>query len=162
KIETFEASFLLDASGRGNFTGNQEKLRVIHPRLKKLSVFGHFEGIRFDEGETRGDTCVVRLPDKWFWLIPLTQSKGSVGVVMDQEEFTKARQSPAEIFERIWKSSSHMRSRMENARPVSEIYATGDFSYYNRRLIGPRLIRIGDAAGFLDPIFSTGVFLAMF
>jgi len=135
---------------------------VIHPRLRKLSIFGHFEGVRFDEGETRGDTCVVRLENKWFWLIPLTATKASVGVVMDQEEFTKARQSPAELFERIWKSSSHLRYRMENARSLMNIQATGDFSYYNRTLIGPRLLRIGDAAGFLDPIFSTGVFLAMY
>jgi len=162
KVETFEAHFLIDASGRGNFTGNQENLREIHPHLKKISLFGHFEGVRFDEGESRGDTCVIRFENKWFWLIPLTESKGSVGVVMEQEEFIKARQTPTELFERIWKSSSHMRHRMENARPLMDIQATGDFSYYNRKLIGPRLLRIGDAAGFLDPIFSTGVFLAMY
>jgi flavin-dependent dehydrogenase len=55
-----------------------------------------------------------------------------------------------------------LRYRMENARSLMNIQATGDFSYYNRTLIGPRLLRIGDAAGFLDPIFSTGVFLAMY
>jgi FADH2-dependent halogenase len=162
KTETFEGHFLIDASGRGNFTGNQERIREIHPRLKKFSIFGHFEGVRHDEGEARGDTCVVRLEDKWVWIIPLTETKSSVGVVMDQEEISKAKLSPPEIFDNIVKSSSHLRWRMENARLVDVIHATGDFSYYNRTLTGPRLLRIGDAAGFLDPIFSTGVFLAMY
>jgi YD repeat-containing protein len=160
--ETFEGSFLIDASGRGNLTGNQENLRIIHPKLKKLSIFSHFEGVKLDEGDTRADTLIVRFENKWFWLIPVSESKTSVGLVMDQEEFTKAKQTPAEIFERVWKSSSHMRDRMKNARMIGPMQTTGDFSYYNRRLVGPRLLRVGDAAGFMDPIFSAGVFLAMY
>jgi 2-polyprenyl-6-methoxyphenol hydroxylase-like FAD-dependent oxidoreductase len=82
--------------------------------------------------------------------------------VMDQQELVRLKQSPAEAFDRIWRSSSELRSRMENAKAVMPIQTTGDFSYYNRRLVGPRLLRIGDAAGFMDPIFSAGVFLAMY
>src|SRR5262249_52520174 len=85
-----------------------------------------------------------------------------VGCVMDQGEFTKSKETPAEQFDHIWKSSSALRERMENARLVSPIQTTTDFSYYNRRLVGPRLLRVGDAAGFMDPIFSSGVFLAMY
>lgn len=158
---TLRAKFLIDASGRGNFTGNQEGLRVIHPHLKKLAVFGHFENVVLDDGPKRGDTVIVRLKDKWFWLIPISASKTSVGCVMDQSEFATARQAPAEIFERLWQSSAEMRARMRDAKAVSAIQTTGDFSYYNRRLAGPRLLRVGDAAGFMDPIFSAGVFLAM-
>jgi FADH2-dependent halogenase len=159
--ETFCGSFLIDASGRGNFTGNQESLRVIHPNLKKLAVFGHFEGVQLDQGPAAGDTVIVRLENKWFWLIPVSEKKTSVGCVMDQAEFAQAKQSPAEIFTRLWQSSSAMRARMKNARVVNTIQATSDFSYYNRRLVGPRLMRVGDAAGFMDPIFSAGVYLAM-
>jgi FADH2-dependent halogenase len=160
--ESFDASFLIDASGRANFTGNQEDLRVIHPRLKKLAVFGHFEGVQLDEGSRAGDTVIVRLEDKWFWVIPVSDKKISVGCVMDQDEFVKARQSPSEAFTRLWQSSSAMRSRMEKATLINAIQTTSDFSYYNRRLVGPRLMRVGDAAGFMDPIFSAGVYLAMF
>src|SRR5438034_6276501 len=81
---------------------------------------------------------------------------------MDQEEFARSKQTPAEVFARLWQSNTAMRERMKNARLVNTIQATGDFSYYNRRLIGPRLLRVGDAAGFIDPIFSAGVFLAMY
>jgi FADH2-dependent halogenase len=160
--QTFRASFLLDASGRGNFTGNQENLRVLHPKLKKLAIFAHFEGVILDEGTAAGDTVIIRLEDKWFWIIPITATKISVGVVMDQAEFNQAKQSPAEVFSRLSDSSTVMRARMKNAKAVSPIQATGDFSYHNRRLVGPRLLRIGDAAGFMDPIFSSGVFLAMY
>lgn len=162
ETETFQGSFLIDASGRGNLTGNQEGLRVIHPRLKKLAVFGHFTSVKVDEGDRGGDTVIVRLENKWFWLIPLSKEKVSVGCVMDQEEFARAKTPPAEIFNRIWQASPEMRMRMKDASLVGVIHTTSDFSYRNRRFVGPRLLRVGDAAGFMDPIFSAGVFLAMF
>lgn len=160
--EQFRAKFLIDASGRGNVTGNQEGLRVIHPRLKKLAVFGHFLGVKMDEGDRFGDTIVVRLENKWFWVIPITRERISVGCVMNQEEFANAKLPPAEIFERIWRSSEALCERMKNARLDGPMHTTSDFSYYNRRLVGERLLRVGDAAGFMDPIFSSGVYLAMF
>jgi flavin-dependent dehydrogenase len=159
--ETFRGSFLIDASGRGNMTGNQEGLRVIHPRLKKLAVFGHFNEVKLDEGDPGGDTVIVRLENKWFWVIPISKEKTSVGCVMDAEEFARMKLPPAEIFNCIWQSSMVMRERMKEARLVGTIHTTSDFSYRNRRLVGPRLLRVGDAAGFMDPIFSAGVFLAM-
>jgi flavin-dependent dehydrogenase len=159
---TFRAAFLIDASGRANVTGNQEGLRVIHPKLKKIAVFGHFEGVILDEGEKAGDTVIVRLENKWFWLIPVTEKKTSVGCVMDQSEFAAAKQQPVDVFERLWKSSAAMRARMSEATLVNTIQTTGDFSYHNRRLTGTRLLRVGDAAGFMDPIFSAGVYLAMY
>lgn len=160
-VAAFEGAFLIDASGRGNLTGNQQGLRVVHPHLKKLALFGHFQGVVLDSGSSANDTVIVRLEDKWFWVIPLSSQKVSVGCVMDQEEFARARQSPAEIFDRLWRSSTAMRMRMKEARLLNPIQTTSDFSYYNRRLAGPRLLRVGDAAGFMDPIFSAGVYLAM-
>lgn len=160
--ETFRGKFLIDASGRGNVTGNNEGLRVAHPHLRKLAVFGHFKGVKLDEGERAGDTIVVRLKNKWFWIIPLTREKISVGCVMDNQEFAGWKKSPAEIFTQIWQSSPWLRDRMQAAEMVGEMHVTNDFSYRNRRLIGPRLLRVGDAAGFLDPIFSSGVYIAMF
>ena len=160
--ETFSGSFLIDASGRGNFTGNLQGLRIIHPKLKKLAVFGHFEKVLLDEGTSRGDTVIVRLENKWFWIIPISGTKTSVGCVMDQEEFAQAKQTPAEQFEKLWRSSAAMRARMEKAVLVGPIRTTSDFSYYNKRLVAPRLLRVGDAAGFMDPIFSAGVYLAMY
>jgi FADH2-dependent halogenase len=117
--------------------------------------------VRVSEGEAGGDTVIVRLGNKWFWLIPLSREKVSVGCVMDQEEFVRAQSPPAVLFEQIWRSSVAMRDRLGEAQAVSAIQTTSDFSYRNRRLVGPRLLRVGDAGGFMDPIFSAGVYLAM-
>ena len=160
--ESLRGAFLIDASGRSNFTGNQQRLRMVHPHLKKLALFGHFAGVALDEGEKGGDTIIVRLENKWFWLIPLSPEKVSVGCVMDQEEFARAKTDPAEMFAQIWQSSPALCARMQNAKLLTEIYTTSDFSYHNRSLIDQRLLRVGDAAGFIDPIFSAGVYLACY
>jgi FADH2-dependent halogenase len=159
--ESFRASFLIDASGRGNLTAIQQGLRHIHPRLKKLAVFGHFSGVALDSGEKAGDTVIVRLENKWFWIIPLSAQKVSVGVVMDKEEFSASQETPEALFTRLWQSSPPLCQRMKDAALVSPMHVTTDFSYRNGRLVGPRLLRVGDAAGFMDPIFSAGVYLAM-
>ena len=159
---SFRGRFLIDASGRGNLTGNQEGIREIHPKLKKLAVFGHFADVRLDDGEKAGDTVIIRLEDKWFWIIPLSAEKTSVGCVMDQAEFARAKESPGDIFARIWQASPPLRERMRNARLLGSMHTTSDFSYRNRSYIGNRLLRVGDAAGFMDPIFSAGVYLACY
>jgi FADH2-dependent halogenase len=158
---TCRAAFVVDASGRGNLTGNEEGLRCIHRRHRKLAIFGHFSGVEVDQGEKAGDTVIVRLANQWFWLIPLNPGKVSVGCVLDQADFAESKAKPEEMFERLWRSSPPLVQRMRGARLVGSMHVTSDFSYYNRRLVGPRLVRVGDAAGFMDPIFSAGVYLAM-
>jgi flavin-dependent dehydrogenase len=160
--QSLRASFLVDASGRANLTGNQQGLRIFHPKHKKMAIFGHFEDVELDEGPPAGDTVIIRLEDKWFWIIPISQKKISVGLVMDHEEFIRAKKPPVDLFDTFWQSSEVMRRRMRNAKLVNTIQSTGDFSYHNRRLVGPRLIRVGDAAGFMDPVFSSGVYVAMY
>jgi FADH2-dependent halogenase len=161
KTVSFSGSFLIDASGRGNFTGNQEGLRVMHPRLKKLALFGHFFEVELEPGERRGDTVITRLAEKWFWFIPVSSVKTSVGCVMDAAEYARWKGTPDELFQQIVQSSPPARKRMKSARLAEPLQTTADFSYHNRRLAGDRLIRVGDAAGFLDPIFSSGVYVAM-
>jgi flavin-dependent dehydrogenase len=161
QIHTFRGSFLIDASGRGNLTGNMEGQRVIHPRHKKVAIFGHFANVGLPPIEDRLDTIIVRLINKWFWIIPLSAEKTSVGLVIDQQEVSESGKSPEEIFHQWVEASSVVKKRMEGAREINGIQTTSDFSYYNRRLVGDRLLRVGDAAGFMDPIFSAGVFLAM-
>jgi FADH2-dependent halogenase len=160
--QQLRGAFLIDASGRANLTGNQDGLRVIHPTLKKLAIFGHFTGVQRDEGERGGDTIIIRLADKWFWIIPLSREKTSVGCVMEAEEFARSKKRPEEVFQHWVEASSVARERMQEARLVGPMQTTSDFSYRNRRFVGQRLLRVGDAAGFMDPIFSAGVYLAMY
>ena len=161
KVHQFRATFLIDASGRGNLTGNQEGIRVMSPKWHKLAVFAHYTGVGLDEGEAGADTVIVRLSNKWFWIIPLNAEKTSVGLVIDKDEFNKSEGTPEQILQRWIDSSPLVKERMANAKRVSDVHTTTDFSYYNRRFAGNRLLRVGDAAGFMDPIFSAGVFLAM-
>lgn len=160
RMHEFRGSYLIDATGRGNLTGNQENIREIHPRWKKLAVFGHFENVALDPGEARTDTIIVRLENKWFWIIPISSAKTSVGIVFDKDEFTKSPGTPAEIFQRWVENTPAVKKRMAEARLAGNFQTTADFSYHNRRLVGERLLRVGDAAGFMDPIFSAGVYLA--
>jgi FADH2-dependent halogenase len=159
---TFSADYLIDASGRGNLTGNQDNLRVVHPKLKKLAVFGHFANVQLDAGSKAGDTIIVRLHNKWFWIIPISAEKTSVGCVMDGEEYGTMKLKPEAVFQHWVESSPVMRQRMKNAELAGPIHTTSDFSYKNTSFVGERLLRVGDAAGFMDPIFSAGVYLAMF
>jgi FADH2-dependent halogenase len=153
--------FVIDATGQANLTGTQEGIKAIVPHHRKLAVFAHFAGVRLDAGERGGDTLIVRLENKWFWLIPLAPDKVSVGCVIDKDEFARSKRPGAELLGQIVEETPAVRERMTNARAVSPVQTLTDFSYYNRRLVGPRLARVGDAAGFMDPIFSAGVYLAM-
>jgi len=163
---TVRSRFVVDASGRGNLTGNQEGIRVPNPRLRKLAVFGHFEGVGLDAGERAGDTVIVRRERQWFWLIPLrlpsgeTPSKVSVGLVLDRDELASAT-DPQAVFDQAVAASPPVSDRLRGARRVSPLHVTSDFSYRNRTFHSRRVVRVGDAAGFIDPIFSSGVFLAM-
>ena len=165
---TYRARFLVDASGRGNFTGNQAGLKVPNAKLKKLAIFGHFENVALDPGTAAGDTVIVRLDRKWFWLIPLAlgdatkPSKVSVGLVMDRDELAAAKRPAEEVFRHFVDHNPSVAERMRGAKPVSPLHVTSDFSYRNRTFWSPRVVRVGDAAGFIDPIFSSGVFVAMF
>jgi flavin-dependent dehydrogenase len=158
---TLRARYLIDASGRNNVTGNQEQLREIHENHRKFAIFGHFGGIKLDEGEMAGDTIIVRLHNRWFWIIPISSARTSVGLVIDRADLEKEGNDSEASFWNAVNSSPVVRERLKGAELDGEIRTIADFSYHNRKLIGARLLRVGDAAGFMDPIFSAGVYLAM-
>lgn len=155
------AAFLMDASGLGNFTANREKLREYYPGHKKIAIFGHYSGVQMTEGEEKGDILIVRRSNSWFWLIPIEDDKVSVGLVLDLEEFKAMKMEPLAVFEDAVATTNAVRERMMNAKPLTQGHVLSDFSYTNRKLVSERLVRVGDAAGFIDPIFSSGVMLAM-
>ncbi|CAN5255689.1 NAD(P)/FAD-dependent oxidoreductase [soil metagenome] len=155
-----QADFLIDASGQDNFTGTRERLRAFVPRHRKIATFGHFAGMRLGEGDERGDIAIYRLDDGWAWLIPLSDERVSVGVVTDAASRRARRDATSQLEDGI-AAAPALAERLAGCLPDGPIRQMRDFSYSNRRLVSPRLIRIGDAAGFIDPIFSSGVFLAM-
>ena len=158
---TIEARYLLDCSGRQTMLGSFFKIKKTYEHLQKFSVFAHYENVDRLPGIDATLIRMVRGLDRWFWLIPLTETRTSVGVVMDTSTFRSAKLSPEEALEGFISEQPLMMERMKNAQRVSPVYSTGDYSYRNLKLSGDRWLLVGDAAGFIDPVFSSGVFIAI-
>jgi len=159
--EKVRARYVIDCSGRNSVVGNHFKLRQSFKSLQKFSVFAHFEDVPLRDREELNLTRLIRGKDFWFWMIAVSETRVSVGVVMDTARFREMKKSPEEALQNFVEKSPEMRERMAGARRVSEVYSISDYSYRNRRFTGDRWMLAGDAAGFIDPIFSTGVFLAI-
>jgi len=159
--EKIRARYVIDASGRHSVLGNHFKLKETYPHLQKISIFAHYEGVQADEGRDGTLTRQLRATDRWFWYIPLPNDRASIGVVLDTALFKQTRKSPEQFLEESLAEQSFIARRMTHARRVTPAYASADFSYRQTRLTGDRWMLAGDAAGFIDPVFSSGVFLAL-
>jgi flavin-dependent dehydrogenase len=155
------ARYLIDCSGRNSLVGSRFKLRQNYPQLRKFSLFAHFEGVEREPGIDGTLTQMIRGKDRWIWMIPITAKKTSIGVVLDAQTFRQMRLAPEAAFNRILQENPKVIEQMPRARRVTEVYATGDFCFRNKRFTGERWVLAGDAAGFIDPVWSSGVFIAI-
>src|SRR5437773_6271551 len=160
--DSVRARYLVDASGRTSVLGRQFQIKKTYDHLQKLSIFAHYEGVWRRDGIDGTLTVLVRAVDRWFWLIPVTAERTSVGMVLDSETFRKSKVTAEDFLEQALAEQPTIAKRMTNARRVTKVYLEADFSYRSARLYGDRWLLAGDAAGFIDPIFSSGVFLAVF
>ena len=156
-----ESRYLLDCSGRQTTLGNFFKLKKSYDHLQKFSVFAHYENVDRAEGIDGTLIRMVRGLDRWFWMIPLTPTRMSIGVVMDTTTYRAMKLSAEAALEKCIGEQPMVLERMTRAERVSPVYSAGDYSYRNARLFGDRWLLAGDAAGFIDPVFSSGVFLAI-
>jgi flavin-dependent dehydrogenase len=154
---------LIDASGRTGFLAQHLGERRMDPILKNISVHRQFDGVPRLEGRRAGDIRMVTRPDKgWFWFIPISDTVTSVGVVVPQEVYkASARSTPEETLAHFLSETAAARRLVENAKPVTPARFDADYSYLHSQHAGDRFALVGDAGAFLDPIFSTGVLLAM-
>jgi flavin-dependent dehydrogenase len=159
--ETLEARYLLDCSGRQTVLGNFYNLKRTYDHLQKFSVFAHYENVDRAEGIDGTLIRMVRGLDRWFWMIPLTQTRMSIGVVMDSATFRAMKLSSEAVLEKCIAEQPMVFERMKRAERVSPVYSAGDYSYRNAKFSGDRWLLAGDAAAFIDPVFSSGVFLAI-
>ena len=160
--DEIRARYLIDASGRNSLLGAKFNLRKTYRHLQKLSIFAHYDGMSRAEGIDGTLTTLVRGIDRWFWIIPLTATRTSVGVVLDGDVFKRSKKSAEDFLEEAIAEQPILTRRMTHAHRASQVHVAADFSYRNKRLFGDRWLLAGDAAGFIDPIFSSGVFLAVF
>jgi flavin-dependent dehydrogenase len=154
-----EARFVIDASGHGALLGSRIGRKENVESLKKVAFFSHYRNVPREEGREGGNTVVVILRDAWFWLIPLSDDVMSVGLVLNHGEARGA--DPQALLDQAIARTPYVAERMQHAEQLMPIRARRDFSYRMSNIAGENYVMAGDASGFLDPIFSTGVLLAM-
>ncbi len=162
-VKEESAPVIVDATGQSSLIANRLKLRQPDPFLKKASIWTYFKGALRDDGLNEGATLVLQTADKsgWFWYIPLPDNIVSIGVVSSLEQLFKNRSDHQQIFNEELENCPSAKRRIEGAEQVTGFYSTKDFSYRCSRIAGDGWVLIGDAFGFLDPIYSSGVFLAL-
>jgi len=153
--------FLVDASGRDTLLANRLELKRRDKHNNTAALFGHFRNVASRSGDAAGMITMHLFEHGWFWMIPLPDGITSVGMVGTQA-FFKTRKGDVEgLFARAIASSPSVAARMAAAEPVGALIATANYSYHSRRITGDRYILAGDAYAFIDPLFSSGVMLAM-
>ena len=158
---TIQARYLIDASGRDAFLAARKKLRRKNDRHQSAAIFAHFRGAELRPGEDAGNVSVYRFDHGWMWMIPLPDGVMSVGAVCWPEYLKQRKGRTAEFLIDTLKQSPGLWQRMERAEVISEVRITGNYSYDSTRMGGPGWVLVGDAFAFLDPVFSSGVYLAM-
>lgn len=159
----FRAPVTVDCSGREAFAPTRLNWRVPEPRLNKVAVWTYYRGALRDPGIDAGGTTVAFIPEKgWFWYIPLHQDRVSVGVVAEGKYLTRGGiKDPKSIFLREVEENLWIQEHLAQGRQEGDFYLTSEFSFRSRYGAADGLVMAGDAFGFLDPVFSSGVMLAL-
>jgi FADH2 O2-dependent halogenase len=163
KYFEISARMVVDASGRQTMLGNQLRLKENDPVFNQYALHTWFEGYDRGTGPLADFIFIHFLPivNTWIWQIPITETITSIGVVTQRKNFVKASASREEFFWQCLESRPELHERLQHAQRLRGFTAEGDYSYTLKHIIGDRFVLIGDAARFVDPIFSTGVSLAL-
>jgi flavin-dependent dehydrogenase len=153
--------YLIDASGRDTVLGSQLRLKRRSSAHQSAALFAHFRNVERRPGEHAGNVSIYRFDHGWIWIIPLRDGCVSVGAVCSPDYLKQRVGSKEDFLMRTLHGVPDVRRRMEEAEVAGNLHATGNYSYSCRRISGHRWLMVGDAYAFVDPIFSTGVYLAM-
>lgn len=157
----FHAGFLVDASGRSTVTAKMNAEKRPDPRNTSAAMFGHFRNVPRLDGPRGGNIRIYLNQPGWMWQIPLPNGITSLGMVAPGAEMAQRGGTVEEFFRERAGRNPEFARLLEAAEPVGPIRATGNFSYRSKQAYGEGHIKVGDAYGFIDPIFSTGVHLAL-
>ncbi|MDE8346181.1 MAG: NAD(P)/FAD-dependent oxidoreductase [Acidocella sp.] len=159
--QSWTAKFIVDASGRDTLLAGQLGLKERNPKNSSAAMFGHFTNARRLSGKDEGNISVVWFDNGWFWFIPLADGTTSIGAVCPASFFKDRGTDITNFFMTTIASCPEIASRLKDAQLVGPVTATGNYSYSARQASGDKFIMVGDAFSFIDPVFSTGVYLAM-
>lgn len=158
----WDAKFLVDASGRDTFLASRFKIKDRNPAHNSAAVYGHFTNALRNEGEAAGNITIFWFDHGWFWFIPLSDGATSVGMVTWPYHMkTRQQRSLQQFLLDNIATCKALAARLGDATLVTEVEATGNFSYSAQRNHGENYLMLGDAFTFIDPVFSSGVWLAM-
>ncbi len=153
--------FVVDASGRDTFMGNKFGLKRKNPKHASAAIFGHFKKGERRPGSDAGNISIYQFQHGWMWMIPLRDDIMSVGCVCWPEYLKQRQCPPAEFLRQTIALVPAAAKRLQNAELISEVRVTGNYSYTSNRMYGKDYVMVGDSFAFVDPIFSSGVYLAM-
>ena len=159
---TLNADFVVDASGRDTFLSSRLKLKEKNTKHNSVAIFGHFTGAERLPGKREGDISIFWFDHGWVWFIPLSDGTTSVGAVCWPHYLASRETSLKDFFMSTVAMNTKLASRLKNATLVDDlVQAAGNYSYSSKRASGERYLLVGDAFAFVDPVFSSGVYLAM-
>ena len=158
---TLQARYAIDASGRDALLSSKKKLKRKNRLHQSAAMFSRFSRAALRPGEDAGNVSIYRFEHGWMWMIPLPDGSMSVGAVCWPDYLKRRRGETRAFFIETLKQSTGLWQRLEGAELVDEVRVTGNYSYDSTRMAGPGWILVGDAFAFLDPVFSSGVYLAM-
>ena len=163
ETQEFHAAITLDCSGKESFAAVREGWRARDPFLNKVAVWTYYQGSKRDADIDEGQTTVAMLPEKgWFWHIPQHNDMVSVGVVAEGKYLARdGIKDPKAIFHREIGENLWIKDRLSSGQQVGPYYITSEYSYHARHCYSDGLLLVGDAFAFLDPVFSSGVMLAL-
>lgn len=158
----FRAPITIDATGRDSLSMLRNNWRVRDDQLKKISIWTYYKGALRDPGRDEGATTIASIPERgWFWYIPLPDDMVSVGVVAESDYLYRDTRDLEEIFLREVSNNRWIEKHLAIGRRTEPLRVTGEFSYRSRYTAADGLVLTGDAFGFLDPVFSSGLFFAL-
>src|SRR5687767_13005014 len=162
-FEDVAAKVVVDASGQNGLIMNRRNLRVWDPLLNKGAIWTYWKGAYRDDGKDAGATLVIQTGSKkgWFWYIPLHDDVVSCGVVASFDYLFKGRTDYATTYVEEVEHCPGVKERVRKATRVTGYFATKDYSYRSKQVAGDGWVLVGDAFGFLDPLYSSGVLLAL-
>jgi flavin-dependent dehydrogenase len=155
------ARFVIDATGRDGLLARRLELRRQNKAHNSAAIFAHFDGVSATAWETPGTIGLFWFDHGWFWMIPLTGNTTSIGAVCMPDYLKSRRGTLEEFFFQTISLCPKLSVILEGAKPASPVRAAGNYSYKAERAFGPGFLLLGDAYAFVDPVFSSGVFLAM-
>lgn len=158
----WKARFVVDASGRDTFLANRFQIKHRNPKHNSSAIYGHFSGAKRHDGQAEGNITIFWFEHGWFWFIPMMEDVTSIGMVTWPYYMkTKGQRSIEQFLRDGIAQCPALVERLQMSTLVNEVEATGNFSYVSERNHGANYLLLGDAYAFIDPVFSSGVLLAM-